>query len=152
MNAQCQVSNLGPKWISPKVRKFNFIGGSEFDNSLWSQSTIYTLCVPLGPKVDAIVKMRNEPKMNFLCQKYIFHMLYGAFQITPRIVSNPVHRTSIFTKALLYFKLNRWADKTKKWWTLTITFRLNYGPKQILRASFPIHTRLWKTKTVTIHY
>ena len=43
--------------------------------------------------------------------------------------------------------MGRWNQKT-----LTIIFRLNYGPKQICRASFPIHTRLWKTKTVTLHY
>ena len=26
------------------------------DDSLWSESTIYTLCVPLGPDLDATVK------------------------------------------------------------------------------------------------
>ena len=61
--------NLGPKQISPKVRKFNFIGGSEgvfsdFDNSLWSKSSIYTLCVPLGPKVDATVNDGFKNRQN----------------------------------------------------------------------------------------
>ena len=59
-NPQRQVRLDGPKRISPKVGKFNFIGDqgvfSDFDDSLWSRSTIYTLCVPLGSKVDAIVK------------------------------------------------------------------------------------------------
>ena len=48
--------------ISPIVEKFNFGGGSwgvflDFDDTLWSKSSIYTLCVPLGPKVDATVKV-----------------------------------------------------------------------------------------------
>ena len=47
--------------ISPIVEKFNFGGGSwgvflDFDDTLWSKSSIYTLCVPLGPNVDATVK------------------------------------------------------------------------------------------------
>ena len=46
--------------ISPKVQKFNFVGGVrgvflDFDDTLWSKSLIYTLCVPLGPKKDATV-------------------------------------------------------------------------------------------------
>ena len=28
----------------------------DFDDTLWSKSSIYTLCVPLGPNVDATVK------------------------------------------------------------------------------------------------
>ena len=52
--------------MSPKGHKFSFIEVrasdsegvfSDFDNSLWSKSTIYTLCVPLGPKADATVKL-----------------------------------------------------------------------------------------------
>ena len=47
--------------ISPTSEKFNFGGGSwgvflVFDNTLWSKSSIYTLCGPLGPIVDATVK------------------------------------------------------------------------------------------------
>ena len=44
--------------ISPIVEKFNFGGGSwggvflDFDDTLWSKSSIYTICVPLGPNVD----------------------------------------------------------------------------------------------------
>ena len=61
-------NSLRPKRISPKVGKFNFIGGSEgvfsdFDDTVWSKSSIYTLCVPLGPKKDATVKL--------LCRKGI---------------------------------------------------------------------------------
>ena len=38
------------------------MGGSEgvfldFDDTLWSKSSIYTLCVPLGPKKDATVNL-----------------------------------------------------------------------------------------------
>ena len=49
--------------ISPIVEKFNFGGGSwgvflDFDDTFWSKSSIYTLCVPLGPKVDATVNFK----------------------------------------------------------------------------------------------
>ena len=35
---------------------------SDFDESLWSKSTIYILSVPLGPKVDATVKNHDLNK------------------------------------------------------------------------------------------
>ena len=37
----------------------------DFDDSLWSKSTIYNLCGPLGPNVDATVKIANaKQKLN----------------------------------------------------------------------------------------
>ena len=49
---------LGPKRISPKVGILNFIEEAffDFDYKLSLKSSIYTLCGPLGPIVDATVE------------------------------------------------------------------------------------------------
>ena len=42
-----------------------FLLNINFDDSLWSKSTIYNLCGPLGPNVDATVKIANaKQKLN----------------------------------------------------------------------------------------
>ena len=57
---KCTSGYLGPKRISPKGGKFNFMGSEggflNFDDGFWSKSTIETLCVPFGPDLDATVK------------------------------------------------------------------------------------------------
>ena len=61
-SAQAKSQAVFNAVFNAKVRKFNFIGWSEgvfldFDDTLWSKSSIYTLYVPLGPKKDATVKV-----------------------------------------------------------------------------------------------
>jgi len=61
--------------IFDKCPDFSTIRFSHFDDSLWSKSTIYTHCVPLGPDLNATVKssITNSPTTEFLA--YFFYLM-----------------------------------------------------------------------------
>ena len=61
--------------IFGKCPDFSTIRFLHFDDSLWSKSTIYTLCVPLGLDLNATVKssITNSTKTEFFA--YFFYSM-----------------------------------------------------------------------------
>ena len=57
-----------------KIKFHRRVRGSflDFDNNLCSKSTIYTLCGPLGPDVDATVKIQDPTYINMEDRKKTF--------------------------------------------------------------------------------